>query len=157
MITWFEQLAPRERIIVLISSFVMALLVIFLSVVEPIQNKQKDANEKLTSENILLEYMSKSATKLVKQGNLSTKQTVKSSATPYILVDQNIKRLLLNQPDKMSPLGQNAISFRYKSVSFDKLIQLIQNLQTQGLHLTQLTTTKIGIGLVSCRVKMEKS
>ncbi len=153
---WFEQLSTREKNIVLAASLVLSFLLIFLMVIEPIQKGNIAAKDRLAAEKVLLEYMSKSAKLLVKQGSLAPTQQFNNSTTPYILVDQNIKRLGLHLPDRMTPQGQKSISFRYKMVSFDQLIKLVQQLQNSGLQLVQMTTTKISIGMVSARIKMEK-
>ena len=153
---WFKQLSAREQKIVLAAASALFLLLCFLLIIEPIQKANIAAKDRLSAETALLEYMSKSAQLLVKQGALNGQRRISNNTTPYILVDQNIKRLGLGSPDRMTPQGQKAISFRYKSVAFDTLIQLVQQLQNNGLELVQLTTSKLGNGLVSARIKMEK-
>ena len=158
MNNWFSQLNARERTIVIMLAILVAFTLLYLILIEPVQKQRINAEQQLQSEQALLEYMQKSAKRIIQQRGSAQGSIHGNNATPFILVDQSRKQFGLPAPDRMTPKGQNSIKFRYNKVAFDRLRQLIQHLQQQGMLLKQIHLNRIEQqpGMVSCRVEMEK-
>ncbi len=158
MNNWFSQLNARERTIVIILAILIAFTLLYLVLIEPVQKQRINAEQQLQSEQALLEYMQKSAKRIVQQKGTGQSRIHGNNATPFILVDQSRKQFALPAPDRMTPKGQNSIKFRYNKVAFDRLMQLVQHLQQQGMVLRQIHVNRIEQqpGIVSCRIEMVK-
>ena len=153
---FFNNLTKSEQKTILWAMAVLCFILVFLLLIEPIKNKNDKAQLRLKSEQILRQYMQKSAKSLVKQNKLGKNNSNPSNITPYILLDKNIKQLGLANPTAMIPKGQKGITFKYDAIAFDALMQLLQNLQNKGLYLKQLNTKKIAKGMVSASIRLEQ-
>lgn len=157
---WFEQLEPRERLLVMIAGGLTIFALIVALGVRPIMNQSKRGHELVEDKRELLAELSEVATRLGPQRGDQQANAAGSSQSLVLVVDQSTRssglaqHLKRNQPD-----GTSSIRLRFENAPFDTLITWLQGLQNQhGISVTSANIdTAASAGRVNCNLTLGRA
>lgn len=157
---WFEQLAPRERVLVAVAAGLTVVALILTLAIRPIVNRVDRGYELVEEKTALLSELGQVAARLGPQGISSSGVAVSDTRSLVVLVDQTTRArglatyLKRNQPD-----GPASIRVRFENVPFDTLMAWLSQLQGQfGLS---TSTANIDLaaapGRVNCNLTLNRA
>ncbi len=159
---WYLRQTPRDRIIVICVSVLCLLGLLYAFVWFPITSGLDQNRTLINTKRETLQQMEVASAKIKSMG--SNTGVIKSSGdkAPYTLIDERIRAAsLANKPDRVEPRGSDGTAARvqFSTVEFDKLIQVIADLETYGLSIDTLNVSRKNDaqGMVSARFVMEKN
>ena len=150
---WFEQLAPRERLLVSIAGALLLLTLIVTLGVRPIMSQSKRGHELVIDKRALLTELQQVAARLGPQTGGAQAAPSGSSQSLVLVVDRTTRSaglaqyLKRNQPD-----GDTSIQLRFENAPFDTLVTWLGDLQSQ--HSMSVTTANIDVSQQSGRVNV---
>jgi general secretion pathway protein M len=155
---WFEQLAPRERLLVAVAGGVIVLAVIIMAGVRPVMSQSKRGHELVEDKRELLAELREVAARLGPQRGAAA--AARGSTQSLVLViDQTTRssglaqHLKRNQPD-----GADSIRLRFENAPFDNLVTWLSTLQNQ--HGMSVTSANIDAspqpGRVNCNLTVAR-
>jgi len=152
---WYLRQSPRDRIIVLIVGVLTFTGLLYAYVWFPFNEKM--TQRQLNIENLKedLEFMHAGAAKIKAHGPTSGAGTVSNKA-PYLLVDELIRKAGIKLPKSIEPTKTNGARVEFSEVEFDKLINVIAELERNGLRVDSINVSGKSAGMVSARLNMEK-
>jgi general secretion pathway protein M len=156
---WFEQLAPRERVLVLIASGIIVLALIVVLGIRPIISQSKRGHELVEDKRELLTELREVAARLGPQSGAASPVGGNSTQSLVLVIDQTTRssglaqHLKRNQPD-----GADSIRLRFENAPFDTLITWLNTLQNQ--HGISVTSANIDsapqAGRVNCNLTVAR-
>jgi len=157
---WFEQLAPRERLLVMVAGVLVGITIIVTLGIRPIINQTSRGHELVDDKQALLAELSQVAQRLGPQGAGTQSAGLGSTQSLVVLVDQTTRTnglapyLKRNQPD-----GASSIRLRFENAPFDNLVEWLGQLQSQyGLSATSANIDVAAEpGRVSCNLTISRS
>lgn len=156
MKAYFSNLNPREQKIVLAAGLIILLFLPYQFIYVPFQNSLKNMETKTNNALQNINWMKNKSIevrKLKKSGN-SGRQSKQSLLS---LVETTTKQNKLNKNlRKVQPAGSSNVKIWLDAVSFDNLMQWLDNLVvTHGLSIQDITVEKQAEnGIVNARINM---
>ncbi len=156
--TWFMNLAPRERMIVLVGGSVTLAILLFLLLIEPAVQAYDQRQRSVAALESQLEWMQKTAAEvetLRAQGAAGGNQEGRDRP-PYVVVEAALADAGLPSPSRLSPAGDNgAARLEFEQVPFDPLVRLLGELRTRhGLEVTQARIQREEQGQVGAQLTL---
>ncbi len=134
---FFNRLNPREKAIVVVSALVLAALMLHALVIEPYNQKQSQLVEQLEQGLIDLKWM-QGVVQHLPAGQLSVSATQFEGSLAN-LIDQEVRGLGLEDAlAQMTPTGEDEIRVRFTSIAFNRLLNFIAQVNSQGLRVRDL-------------------
>jgi general secretion pathway protein M len=157
---WFEQLEPRERLLVMIAGGLVVFTLIVMLGIRPILNQSKRGHELVADKRELLAELSDVAARLGPQRGTPQANASGTSQSLVLVIDQSTRssglaqHLKRNQPD-----GASSIRLRFEDAPFDTLIQWLQGLQNQhGISVTSANIDTAAVtGRVNCNLTLSRA
>jgi general secretion pathway protein M len=143
---WFQQLAPRERMLVVVAGMLAIIAVIVTLGIRPVLNKVSRGQELVHEKQALLNDLSQVAARLGPQAGGGGAILPTDTRSLVVLVDQTTRArglaayLKRNQPD-----GASSIRVRFENVPFDTLMDWLSDLHNK----LGLSTTSANIDLAT--------
>ena len=159
MNAWWAGLAPRERIILIAGMLVLAVLLVWLAVIEPLAAGRTNLRTEVAALSADHDWMQQVAPEVRRrassQGSASAGSTGNGSVLTLVEVSANAAGMR-SAMTRVQPEGQGARLW-FDSVSFDALVSWLGDLETrQNLNISQLAVDAgAEPGLVSARVLVE--
>lgn len=155
---WYENLAQRERWIVTGGALVLALMMYFLLVWDPLSQKAARLNGDIENARELVIFMQSTRQQVAKLGGRNaTASTANSGRSLLSDVDSSSKRNGLGDKIKrIQPEGQTSVRLWIEGVSFDQLVNWMNQLQSQmGIVLSDGSLDKDDVaGTVKARLTL---
>jgi general secretion pathway protein M len=155
---WFEQLAPRERLLVSVAGGVIVLAVIIMAGVRPVMSQSKRGHELVEDKRELLAELREVAARLGPQRGAAAAASG-STQSLVLVIDQTTRssglaqHLKRNQPD-----GADSIRLRFENAPFDTVVTWLNALQNQ--HGISVTSANIDAspqpGRVNCNLTVAR-
>jgi general secretion pathway protein M len=157
---WFQNLAPREQVLISIGGILVIILVIVTLGIQPILSKATRGRELISEKQALLNELSQVAERIGPQSGSGQAVSVTGGQSLVVVVDKTTRErglgphLKRNQPD-----GENSIRLRFENASFDTLMVWLSQLQNQyGLTTTSANIDiATGTGRVNCNLTLERT
>jgi general secretion pathway protein M len=157
---WFQNLAPREQVLISIGGVLVVIFVIVMLGIQPVLSKASRGRELISEKQALLTELSQVAERIGPQSGAVQSSELGGGQSLVVVVDKttrerglgpNLKR---NQPD-----GDSSIRLRFENASFDTLMVWLGQLQNQyGLTITSANIdVATGTGRVNCNLTLERS
>lgn len=133
---WFDNLAPRERLLVSAAGALAVFALLVMAVLRPLSSGRADALEKIERQQSLLTDIERVASRYGPQrgGNAASRPAAGSDSL-VLIVDRSTRErgmgayLKRNQPD-----GAATIRLRFENVPFDTYVEWLAEMQnTHGL------------------------
>lgn len=159
MNAWWAGLAPRERIILITGMLVLAVLLVWLAVIEPLAEGRANLRTEVAALSADRDWMQQVAPEVrrraVSQGGTGAGAAGNGSVLTLVEVSANAAGMR-SAMTRVQPEGQGARLW-FDSVSFDALVSWLGDLETrQNLNISQLAVDAgAEPGLVSARVLVE--
>jgi general secretion pathway protein M len=152
---WFANLAPRERIIVLVGAAAAVLLIVWGLIWKPLNDGTADLRDSLEQKRALLVDLQR-IQGLPTSGTTSAPGDDRRSLV--VLVDQTAQSMGLSFT-RTRPDGSDAISVSFSSAPFDSLVEwLVQLERTSGLSVESASFNSTRErGLVSGQVFLRRT
>lgn len=129
---WFENLAPRERWIVASGAVVLALMMYFLLLWDPLSQKAARLNVDLENARELVTFMQDARQQVAQLGGRNASAPTSSGRSLLSDVDSSSKRNGLEDKIKrIQPEGQTSVRLWIEGVPFEKLMNWMNHLQSQ--------------------------
>ncbi len=158
MMVWWAGLAPRERVILSVGLAVLAVMMLWLMVWEPVAKARADLRAEVATLSAELGWMEQVADRVRRralQGSDTAAAAPGGSVLTLVEVAANASGIKANI-ERVQPEGQGARLW-FDQVGFDRLIVWLGQLeQRHGLKVSQLAVDARGeSGMVSARVLVE--
>ncbi|TDJ46318.1 MAG: type II secretion system protein M [Gammaproteobacteria bacterium] len=157
---WFEQLAPRERLLVSIAGGLLIFALIVMLGVRPIMSRGERSHQLVVDKRALLTELQQVAARLGPQSGDAQPAPGGASQSLVLVVDRTTRSsglaqyLKRNQPD-----GNTRIRLRFENAPFDTLITWLGDLQSQ--HGMSVSTANIDVsqqaGRVNCNLTLTRA
>ncbi len=158
MNVWWAGLAPRERIIVIAGLVVLAVMVLWLMVWEPLSNKRSNLKAQVSSLSTDVAWMQQQADQVRRRSNMQQGSRAReSNGSVLTLVEVSANAAGIRQPlERVQPESEGARLW-FDGVGFDALVGWLGELERRhGLQISQLSVDVSGeTGKVSARVLVE--
>ena len=155
---WFDNLQPRERMIVIVGGAITLLILLWALIWNPITSRTAELRDEVNSDRELLAWM-QDASARIKTAESSGAIKVKNNVNIITAVESTAKRNGLKTAiSSMKPDGDNKINLDIKDASFDDMIRWQGQLLTEyGIRAEQFSA-KPGDkpGLVNARYTLTR-
>ena len=152
-----SKISSREKIVLALAAITLLSLSLHALVIDPFNQKQREINSAIEQGRIDLKWM-QSAVYQLPRGNVLT-QALKFEGSLANLINREIRSQKLNTfLTQMTPVSDDEIRIRYKSINFNRLLSFIAQVNSQGLIVQDLrinATDKPGD--VDCSLVLEKN
>lgn len=154
---WYLSKSPRDQKILDILGILIVLLLIYALLINPLRQELNARHSRVNAQEKTLAWMhSTAATVQSLSGGQSRSAASKSKKAPYILADEAIRKRNLPTPSRIEPSGEKGVRLQYQTVEFDRLILLLDDLQSKyQLNVTSLNIARKEAGKVSARITLE--
>jgi len=157
---WFENLQPREQLIVLAGAVICAIVLLWAIIWNPIVTKTIALRESVSEQRELLAWMQDSSARIkALEGNATGSAPINRKVTLINAVESTSKRNGLRAAiANMKPDGDNKINLDIKGASFDDMIiwqgQLSKLYGIRAEQFSAKATDKAG--LVDARITLTR-
>lgn len=158
LVDWWQARAPRERAILSVAGGAVALLLVYLIVVEPLQQRREMLERGVASQRELLSWMHRVV--VPARGELRTGRTARGGGSLFSVVDRSAKATpLAGSLRRVQPEGDAAVRVWLEGAPFDEFVRWIAQLERdQGVSVSALAVERAeGAGLVGVRVTLERA
>jgi general secretion pathway protein M len=155
---WWEQLAPRERIMVSVcGAFIIAAL-IWTMIVRPVYSGNAQLKEAVATKQAQLANLQELASRITpaSQGRPTTRQGRNDSIV--VVIDQTTReRSLAGYLKRNQPEGNSGVRLRFEGAPFDALVDWLGELnQVYGLVTVSASFDEAGPGRVNCSIELKR-
>jgi type II secretory pathway component PulM len=154
---FLSKFSPREKTIFTFAAISLFGLLVHALIIEPYNQKQLELNEALEQGKIDLLWMQSAVVRLP-QNNRITKASIFEGSLAN-LIDKEVRSQDLNSfLAQMTPINNDEIRVRYKNINFNRLLNFIAQVNSQGLKVKDLrinATDKVAD--VDCSLVLEKN
>ena len=154
---FLAKFSSREKTIVTLAAFSLLGLLVHALIIEPYNQRQLELNEALEQGNIDLLWIKSAVARLpLNSGRLQARKFEGSLAN---LIDNEVRSQDLNSfLAQMTPINDDEIRIRYKSINFNRLLNFIAQINSQGLRVKDLRiNTSDKPSDVDCSLVLEKA
>jgi len=129
---WFQQLAPRERLLVLTAGVVILIALIIVIAIRPVVNGQALAEQRIDEKMEILQDLERVGARFGPVSGTASTSATGSNQSLVVLVDRTTRNhglgtyLKRNQPD-----GASKIRLRFENVPFDGMVGWLAQLQSE--------------------------
>ncbi|MES2683938.1 MAG: type II secretion system protein M [Pseudomonadota bacterium] len=155
----YQELQPRERVVVAVGAVVVLLTLIYLVFWEPLANARAKQFAALTDERALAERLETIGATVQKARASGVGAIQGREQSLLTLIDQQGRAPELGKPPtRMQPEGENEVKVWFEDVSFDALVRWMAQLETRnGVKIVGAEIERrAGAGLVNARLTVTR-
>jgi general secretion pathway protein M len=148
----FEQLAPRERLLVSVCAALVLFTLVWTFVVQPVIAARAGLLERVDSKQIqLVSFQSLAANAVTNRGAQRSNAAARSNDSVVVIIDRATRNRELSQYLKRNqPDGQMGVRLRFENAPFDQLMSLLGELQNNyGMITSNASFDSVGTGMVN--------
>jgi general secretion pathway protein M len=141
MTFWLNQLAPRERRVLIIGAVTLVIMMGYFMLWEPLITARAQLENVVAAQKTTLRWMTDAAAE-VKQLRFNTSPTKTHKQSLLNLIDKSIRTGRLAKTNKrIEPKGKQEVQVRFKAVSFTALMRWLGQLYNQ--HQVEMSQIRI--------------
>lgn len=157
---WWENLAPREKNIVLIGGIFLGMFIFYQFIVSPIHNGLINMRTTVTQDQQLLAWVQTTSQKItaLQGGNVNGKLV--GTEALLTTTDQSVRSsLIASALTSIQQNTNNTVDVKFSAVAFDALTQWMINIRLQyGIQSKQVLITRVNDqGMVQASITLEAS
>lgn len=155
----FEALETRERQFLAGGAIVLAVIVFFLAVIQPLVQYRERAAEDVAAERALVAWM-RGAAEVLRERGPAASANVDTSGSLLALADSSARAAgLANALNRIQQEGDESVRVRLESANFDSLIRWLGELQARyGVSASEMTVDRAGApGLVDASITLTRN
>jgi general secretion pathway protein M len=132
---WFKNLVPRERLVVIGGAVVVALVLFWSLVLNPLYSGVDRLSQQIETKRVLITWMQTAAAEIRGAGNVPVPDTVGQSLV--VVIARSTQQAGLDTALRQNqPIGDDGIRVRLERAPFDKIVGWLAQLQAgNGLSL----------------------
>lgn len=156
----YRQLAPRERVLLVVGGAAVLLTSIYLGLIEPAVNAHASRIAALASSRAIATQLESAAAAVAAAGPKSGAGQMGRGMSLLAAIDQSTRGgVLTKPPERMQPEGEREVRVWFDDVPFDSLVRWVALLQTQyGVTVQMLDIeAQPGTGLVDARLSLTRA
>ena len=137
---WFDGLAPRERLFVVIGAVAVSIVLFWGIILAPLSSKVDQLSARVEDKRSTLSWMSAAATEIASAGEVAAGAGDPDQSL-VVVIDRTARQSGLGQSiTRNQPVGEDGIRVRMESAAFDTVATWLGQLQTAyGLSLESAT------------------
>jgi len=156
----WQQLAPREKQLLIIMSVVILITLFYFSLWKPLQTGIEDGQLRIKAQTQALTEIRKQAAEVrqLRASGAGKHTTVKDSTSLLGLIERSAKqKKIKGSLQKVQPEGQREVRVWMENVSFDQLISWLELLTSRhGIQINDISLERSNnIGIVSGRILLQ--
>jgi len=154
---FLSKFSPREKTIVTFAAISLFGLLVHALIIEPYNQKQLELNEALEQGKIDLLWMQSAVVRLPQNNRITEASIFEGSLAN--LIDKEVRSQDLNSfLAQMTPINNDEIRVRYKNINFNRLLNFIAQVNSQGLKVKDLRINATDEAAdVDCSLVLEKN
>lgn len=154
---FLSKFSSREKTIVTFAAISLFGLLVHALIIEPYNQKQLELNEALEQGKIDLLWMQSAVVRLPQNYGITKASIFEGSLAN--LIDQEVRSQDLNSfLAQMTPINNDEIRVRYKNINFNRLLNFIAQVNSQGLKVKDLRINATDKAAdVDCSLVLEKN
>ncbi len=154
---FLSKFSPREKTIVTFAAISLFGLLVHALIIEPYNQRQLELNEALEQGRIDLLWMQSAVVRLPQNNGITNASIFEGSLAN--LIDQEVRSQDLNSfLAQMTPINNDEIRVRYKNINFNRLLNFIAQVNSQGLKVKDLRINATDKAAdVDCSLVLEKN
>jgi len=154
---FLSKFSPREKTIVTFAEISLVGLLVHALIIEPYNQKQLELNEALEQGKIDLLWMQSAVVRLPQNSRIAEASIFEGSLAN--LIDKEVRSQDLNSfLAQMTPINNDEIRIRYKNINFNRLLNFIAQVNSQGLKVKDLRINATDKAAdVDCSLVLEKN
>lgn len=152
---WYGALAPRERRMVVVGAAAVALLIVYLAVVEPLAQRRAQLEQGVAAQRTLLAWMNEVGDRVRTAGP----QRVGNGDSLFATVDRSVRATALaGSVQRVQPEGQQTVRVWLDNAPFDELVRWVGMLDREhSVVVSALTAERTqASGMVNARLTLER-
>ncbi len=160
---WFLQLAPRERVMVLVCGVVIVLALIWQLLINPLFINTAKLDTRVADKTAQLTALQEQASQVwvadSTSGASSAAPTGGANQSIVVIIDRTTRsRQLAQHLKRNQPDGNSGVRLRLEGAPFDTLMEWLGELKnTYGMTVTSANFDEAGTGRVNCSVVIVRS
>ena len=131
---YWQQLKPRERMLIMIGGGVFSILMVYLIVLEPLSKNVDDLTVKIEKQSALIKALKTMSQEVValQRGSGGSASSKRQGQSLLVLVDRTSKRDKLGESiTRIEPDGSARVRVWFESAAFDDLTKWLATLETK--------------------------
>ncbi|MFN7097783.1 MAG: type II secretion system protein GspM [Gammaproteobacteria bacterium] len=155
---WWENLAAREKKIVLIGGIFLGIFIFYQFIISPIHHGLQNTRITVQQDQELLQWMQATAQQITSLKGGSVSGQLVGTEALLTTTDQSVRNSpITNNLSSIQQNSNNTIDVKFSSVSFDALAQWMITLRQQyGIQAKQVLITRINNqGIVQASITLE--
>ena len=154
---FLSKFSPREKTIATFAAISLVGLLVHALIIEPYNQKQLELNEALEQGKIDLLWMQSAVVRLPQNNRITEASIFEGSLAN--LIDKEVRSQDLNSfLAQMTPINNDEIRVRYKNINFNRLLNFIAQVNSQGLKVKDLRINATDKAAdVDCSLVLEKN
>jgi general secretion pathway protein M len=155
---WWEQLAPRERIMVSVCGVFISVALIWSMVIRPVYSGSAQLKEEVASKQAQLANLQELAGRIAPSspGQPTTRRG--SNDSIVVVIDRTTReRSLADYLKRNQPEGDSGVRLRFEGAPFDPLVEWLGELnQAYGMITVSASFDEAGPGRVNCSIVLQR-
>lgn len=161
MKAWFDQLAPRERLTLIVGATVALPLLFYVLVWGPIKRDTNTLEQAVAAQRNTLAWMQSAAAEVMnlRAQGAQAPQQASGGGSLLSIVNQTAQRHeLASTIQRMNPQGERAIELQLTGANFDRFVTWLGELESShGITVSSLTLNRTAQpGQVDIRLTLER-
>ena len=134
---WFDNLAPRERIVVLVGAVIVGVMLFWGLVIAPLDSSVTKLSQRVDDKRELIVWMQQAAARIKAAGPGAADGASDGDGSLVVLVDRSARSAGLGGAlTRNQPVGDDGIRVQLRDASFDAMARWLTQLKsTNGLAL----------------------
>jgi len=129
---WLNQLAPRERQIVLVGAPIIIIMMVYFILWAPFNNNIDRLQEKVSEQQALEQWMNAAALEVKKLRGGQQKNKSVGGQSLLTLVDKTARsNKMQDSLKRVEPDGESKVHIRMEQVAFDELVRWVEMLKSK--------------------------
>jgi len=155
---WWEQLAPRERIMVMICGAFIVMALFWSMIVRPLYSGSAQLQEDVATKQGQLANLQELASQIQPGAPGQTASRQGGNDSIVVIIDRTTReRSLANYLKRNQPEGDSGVRLRFEDAPFDPLVEWLGELsQTYGMIAVSASFDGAGPGRVNCNIVLER-
>lgn len=155
----FDALEPRERLFLVYGAIALAVIVLFLAVVQPLWQYRERASERVVTQRALVAWMRGAVDVLRERGPLA-QPSADANGSLLALADSSARAAGLGQSlRRIQQDGESAVRVRLEAASFDGVLLWLDGLEKRsGVVASELSVDRAeGAGLADVTLTLTRN
>jgi len=156
---WYASHSPREQMILMVGGVALVLAFIYLAMLKPVYDGLDEKRSRVDGNKNAISWMQDAASEALSLKGSSGVDMSKVDTTqaPLTAVARIFREAGLPAPNRVDPVGSQGARVQISEIEFDKLVIVLENLESQsGLQVQSLNVSSQRSGVVGARITLER-